>query len=816
MSRPMLPMILFALQLPLQPAAFASGHWDCTTTPDGHWDCIGNHAMLALETGQAASLPAASSTPASTATDTAVRTGPEPLSGTADVSSSATIPPQPADSPPGGSGELDTGRWSLCPPLTGQVLPALTGQDETGGNIELDADGAESPDGNTYHLQGNAIIRYEQQELRADSIVYERSTGDVEASGGIQLSGTGFIINAATAELQIEAQQGILHQVDFTLPNQHARGKAAQLSLDGIENLHLEKASYTTCPEGNENWILLAREVHLDREDGRGTARGAKLKFKGVPLLYTPYFSFPIDERRKSGLLIPKIGQSDTTGSDISIPYYWNIAPDRDATLVPRLMSSRGLMLGAEFRYLNRRSKGEITAQYLPSDDRFGGEDRSLTSLHHTGNPVPRLQTYIKASNASDMRYFEDFGSDLVNGSQTQLERTAAATWFGDWWNARFRVQDFQNLDPTITRAQRPYKQLPQITFSVAPENSILGMQFNVDTELNYFSHSDSSITEGTRLYIHPRVSLPITTAAWYITPAVSLRHTRYSLVNVAPDTVDNPDRTVPAGSVDAGMFFERTSHWGRSDLVQTLEPRLFYLYVPNKDQSEIPVFDTGDFDFNFWTLFRENRFSGPDRMGDANQLAAALTTRILDPATGRQLFSASLGELFYFRDREVTLPGAAPETDNSSALISELTLAPWKRWSANAGLQWDPHAAKAVKQHYQLQYRVGPRQLVNAGYRYQLDILEQADFSLLWPISRSWHMVGRWYYSLDGNELIEGLAGLGYESCCWSAQLVGRRYINSDMGGHQNAVFLQLELKGMGQLGSKIDKLLERGILGY
>ncbi len=197
-------------------------------------------------------------------------------------------------------------------PLTGQVLPALTGQDETGENIELVADGAESPDGNTYHLQGNAIIRYEQQELRADSIVYERSTGDVEASGGIQLSGTGFIINAATAELQIEAQQGILHQVEFTLPNQHARGKAAQLSLDGIENLHLEKASYTTCPEGNENWILLAREVNLDREDGRGTARDAKLKFKGVPLLYTPYFSFPIDERRKSGLLIPKIGQSDT------------------------------------------------------------------------------------------------------------------------------------------------------------------------------------------------------------------------------------------------------------------------------------------------------------------------------------------------------------------------------------------------------------------------------------------------------------------------------------------------------------------------
>lgn len=827
MPRLTLPILLFALLLPLHPAAFAAAHWHCTTTPAGLWECSGKHALVTLETRQLASAPATTTAVPSNdvteaipvmtaAADTEIPAAVEPVKAAINDTTAEDIPQQTPETPPAGTGSPDTDRWTQCPPQTGQVVPAVTAQTTADESIELNANSAESPDGDTYHLQGNAVIRYGQQELQADSIMYKRSTQDIEARGGIQLSAPGVVINAATARLQIKAKRGILHEVDFSLPDQHARGRAAELALDGIENLHLEKVSYTTCPERDQDWILSAREVDLERRDGIGNARDAKLEFKGVPLLYSPYLSFPIDERRKSGLLIPKFGQTEETGTDISLPYYWNIAPDRDATLVPRFMSNRGLMLGGEFRYLNRRSNGEISAQYLPSDNQFGDEDRNLLSLQHNGNPVPRLETYIRASNASDRRYFEDFGNDLVNTSQTQLERTAAATWHGNWWNAGFRLQSFQTLDPAVTSAERPYKQLPQVTLSAAPDKSVLGMQFSIDTELNYFDHSDSSITEGSRLDIQPRISMPITTAAWYITPSASLRHTRYKLEDAATGTEDEPDRTTPVGTLDAGMFFERTTRWSKSELLQTLEPRLFYLYVPEKNQSEIPVFDTGDYDFNFWALFRENRFSGPDRMGDANQLAVALTTRILNPVNGRQLFSASLGELFFFQDREVTLPGEAPETDDSSALIGELTLAPWKRWNASAGLQWDPHEARADRQHYHLQYRVGPRQLINLGYRYRRNVLEQADFSFLWPIHRSWHMVGRWYYSLDGDEPIEILGGLGYESCCWSARLVGRSYINSDEDDRNNAVFMQLELKGLGRLGSKIDNVLERGILGY
>jgi LPS-assembly protein len=268
--------------------------------------------------------------------------------------------------------------------------------------------------------------------------------------------------------------------------------------------------------------------------------------------------------------------------------------------------------------------------------------------------------------------------------------------------------------------------------------------------------------------------------------------------------------------SLDAGTFFERTSHWGQTDFVQTLEPRLFYLYVPDKNQDDIPVFDTNDFDFNFWTLFRENRFSGPDRMGDANQLALALTTRFLDPVNGVQRFSASLGSLFYFRDREVTLPGEPVETDDSSNIIGEMTLNLARNWLAKSEIQWNPHESQTARSDHHLQYRAGPRKLVNLSYRYRNGIQEQTDISFLWPLSQSWHLVGRWYYSLDDRKTIETLGGLGYESCCWGAQIVGRSYINDDGDSRNTAVFFELELKGLGKLGKKVDSALEHGILGY
>ena len=814
-------------------AAPAAGSWQCHTLPNSLWECTGlvtpgktmpqgdgepapetpdttaDPALVPVPASTAAPGPATTATPATqqhgNTSGTPATTDPSAAPAAVHLIPQAEKLAQPD--------ELATDRWALCPPLPQTPVDTPTG---SSGNIDLQADTAQASDGNVFTLEGNAVVLYGQQQLEADRITYRQDENILTAEGEMRFVAPGLIIDGEDATLNPDTEKGNLKNITYTLIHAHGRGSAEVLNLEDRYNQQLEQASYTTCPPDNHDWLLSARQVDLDRAEGVGTARDAKLAFKGMPILYTPYITFPIDDRRRSGLLVPKIGQTEETGTDISVPVYWNIAPDKDAIITPRYMSDRGLMMGGEFRYLNAHNEGTLSAEYLPSDDRFGNRDRSLVAIEHSGNPWPRVVTSIDASNVSDDNYFEDLGENLVSTSQSNLERTAEATYYGKSWDLGLKVQDYQTVDPALTREDRPYKQLPQIAFNAAPQRRLLGLKFGAHGEATYFKHTVGDFVKGTRIDVQPRLSLPVHRAAWYIDPAVSVRHTSYNLDNVAAGEDDNPSRTTPVVSLDAGTFFERTSHWGQTDFVQTLEPRLFYLYVPDKNQDDIPVFDTGDYDFNFWTLFRENRFSGPDRMGDANQLALALTTRFLDPDNGVQRFSASLGSLLYFRDREVTLPGEPVETDDSSSIIGEVTLNLARNWSARSELQWNPHDSETARNDHHLQYRAGPRKLVNLSYRFRNDIQEQTDVSFLWPLSQSWHMVGRWYYSLSDRETIETLGGLGYESCCWGAQILARNYINDDSGSRNTAVFFQLELKGLGKLGKKVDSALEHGILGY
>ena len=827
-------LVMLALLSVTCTAAHAAGQWQCDSLPNGLSKCTGiTPPAEPLIPGDSEAAPGVTDTaadpllvpvpaatavtaPATTETTTTHQDSAAPVDPPATVAPAATpaaahlIPQAEKLAQPE---ERETDRWALCPPVP--QSPAFT-PTENPGEIDLQADTAQASDGNVFTLEGNAVVLYGPQRLEAERITYRQDENKLTAEGEIRFIAPGLTIDGEDATLYPDMEKGNLKNVTYALTDVHGRGSADVLNMEGRYNQQLEQASYTTCPPENYDWLLSARQVDLDRAEGLGTARNAKLAFKGVPILYTPYITFPIDDRRRSGLLVPKIGQTEETGTDISMPYYWNIAPDKDATITPRYMSDRGLMMGGEFRYLNAHNEGTLSAEYLPSDDRFNNEDRSLVAIEHHGNPWPRLETSIVASNVSDDSYFEDLGTNLVKSSQSTLERTAEAAYHGSWWDLGLKVQDHQMVDPALTREDRPYKQLPQIVFDAAPQQRLLGLKFSTHAETNYFTHTVDDFVKGTRIDVQPRISLPVNRAAWYIDPAVSLRHTTYNLDNVADGDDDNPSRTTPVVSFDAGTFFERSSHWGQTDFVQTLEPRLFYLYVPDKNQDDIPVFDTGDYDFNFWTLFRENRFSGPDRMGDANQLALALTTRFLDPDNGVQRFSASLGSLFYFRDREVTLPGEPVETDDSSNIIGEVTLNLARNWLAKSELQWNPHDSQTARSDQHLQYRAGPRKLVNLAYRYRDGIQEQTDVSFLWPLSQSWHLVGRWYYSLDDKTTIETLGGLGYESCCWGAQIVGRSYINNDSDSRNTAVFFQLELKGLGKLGKKVDSALEHGILGY
>jgi LPS-assembly protein len=833
-----------ALLLALQTSTSASDLWRCEQQPGGHWDCSSSAPADIQQTTPLAA-PASTELPTVPAPQTDTPATPEAEPPAAVTAAEATpaadidmqIPPAPAVTVPEtgsvpataaepaarqttrakatqpDSTEQPTDPWALCPPVTydRQVTRPIDGD-----TLDLQADNAVLSDKEIYTLKGNAIVQQGMQRLDADTIVYDQQQGRIDAQGGIHYRSPELVVDGSSATLYPEQDRGSLQDVIYALPDQHARGTAAAVRLDGRDRQHLDQATYTTCPEGNEDWLLTAREVDIDQAEGTGTAWHTKVAVKGLPVLYTPYLSFPIDDRRKSGLLIPKYGHTESTGVDISVPWYWNIAPNYDATFVPRYMSKRGAMLGGEFRYLSKHNRGTLRGEYLPSDNDLDDQDRSLVSINHRANLNPRLQASIVASNVSDDYYFRDFGTSLVQTSQTNLSRTGKLDYHGDWWDLGLMVRDYQTVDPDNSLVEKPYKQLPKLTFNAMPDRRLLGLQFSTVAELDYFTNSDGNRVKGTRLDLQPRVSYPVNRAAWYVEPAVSVRHTLYSLDNVATGNQDNPDRTTPIVSLDAGTFFERSSRWGETDFVQTLEPRLFYLYVPEKDQDDLPVFDTGDYDFNFWTLFRENRYTGPDRMGDANQLALAVTTRFLEPGSGMQRFSASLGSLVYFRDRKVTLPGEQPGTDSSSDLIGEMSLALARNWKADAELHWDPHESQTSRNDYRLQYRTGPRKLVNLAYRHRRDIQEQTDISFLWPLSRSWHMVGRWYYSLETREIIEAIAGIGYESCCWGAQLVGRSYIKNGEQDRVDEVFLQLELKGLSRIGTLVDDVLERGILDY
>ncbi|MEZ5541970.1 MAG: LPS assembly protein LptD [Pseudomonadota bacterium] len=816
---PALSLLTLTL-LTAQQSPAATG-WDCRQQADGTWDCDAGTTPPAAADAQTA--PERSDAPVAADAQTAPERSSAPVTAPAETAAAAdaqATAPAPVATPAAPAAAAATGgkpdRWALCPPIMPEAWTGVSPTAATTGIVDLEADTAAASADRVITLSGDAVIRYDDRQLQASDIIYRQDAGEVEASGGIRYAGPDLVASGESALLQTGAQRGTLRGITYALPRQHARGGASLLTLEGAGRLRLEQASYTTCAPGNRDWLLSAGEVDIDHNEGTVTARNARLTFKQVPILYTPYISYPLDDRRKSGLLFPKIGTTDQTGIDISVPWYWNIAPDRDATITPRIMSNRGTMLAGEFRFLTPHSNGTLNAEYLPSDSQFNNEDRRYVSLYHYANPQPRLETFIQAGDVSDPFYFGDLGSTLVASSQTSLERTAHAIWHGSGWNLGLTVQDFQNLDTTLASVDQPYRQLPQIVYELVPARRFLGLRSSVLAELNYFTHSDETLVNGTRLDIQPRLSLPLRRAGWYVEPALSVRHTRYALDNVGPGLDDSPTRTTPVYSLDAGSFFERNGSWGDKPYIQTLEPRLYYLYVPERSQNDLPVFDTGNYDFNFWTLFRDNRFNGPDRMGDANQLALALTSRFLDPASGRQLLGMSLGSLFYFRDRTVTLPGDTADLTSSSDIIGELSLALTRHWTARGEVLWNPHESRTERSNYHLQYRLDQRRLINLGYRFRDAIQEQTDVSFLWPLGQSWHLVGRWYYDLTASETIETLGGLGYERCCWGVQLLARNYINNDGSTRTNAVFLQLEFKGLGKLGTSVDDALERGILGY
>ncbi len=712
--------------------------------------------------------------------------------------------------PPAGASECI---WPAAPepPETATQSPPGTKDPEPGEEpVQVKSNRSEVTREGDAKLSGGVTILQGEREVTADAATYDASErrftveGDVEyRSPDLRLKGGSGSWNALGT--------GQFTGAEFELPQRPARGSAKSLEMDGEGTLKLDEVRFTTCPTGQTDWELRADSIEIDQKTQQGKGRNVRVDLKGVPILYTPVISFPVGDARKSGFLFPSFGNSDKSGFELGVPYYFNLAPNYDLTLTPFLMSRRGFGLGLDYRYLTEKSRGKFGTDYLPGDD-LANRDRRLSTLEHRTDFSDRLRLAADLADASDSRYFEDFGLGPDGTSITFLDRQVHLAWLGDGWRLDSRVQDYQVIDTAVDPLERPYSRLPQVAFTgLWPMPA--GFEASLDAETVWFDR-DSGVT-GLRADAMPRVAWGLRGPGYHLEPSAAWRVTGYGLSDTAAGSDDSPHRSAPVLSLDSGLVFERESG-ERNQFVHTLEPRLRYTWIPFRDQDDLPVFDTALPDLNLVQLFRTNRYVGADRLGDANELAAGLTTRLVRAESGQQYLTATVGQRFYFESPRVVLPGEVAETRSASNLVGEVELTAWRSWSARAAVEWDAEQSNTLRGDAGVQYRPGPDTVVNLGYRYREGTLEQWDAGFAWRLSPSWQLYARQVYSTLEDKSIDRFAGFEYTGCCWRLRLLGRNYVSNRTGESDNSILLQVELNGLSSVGSRSDTFLERGIRGY
>lgn len=698
-----------------------------------------------------------------------------------------------------------------CPDTTPAPAPVpdeVASDDE---RIHISADSGELDMRGRSMLSGDVELRQGDKRIQADHLEYDATTERFDLKGGVRYSDPTLTVSGADGSYSpsLGAQfQG----TEFSLAESGARGAAKSLRVDDDGKVTLDEVSFTTCPAGNVDWELESRRIDLDTRGRNGTSRGTRVRFKDVPIVYLPWMSFPLGPQRKSGFLFPEPGNSSRSGLSIPVPYYWNLRPNLDLLTTPTWFSRRGLDLGGELRYLTPRQRGSIDFNYLPHDQLFDDE-RTRLRWRHVAELPGEWRFRIDATDVSDTQYFEDFALGPEGTSVPFTERLAEASYRDEHWNVRAQFQHFQTIDEELLDTQRPYMRTPRVLASGDWDLGTGAFTYGFDGEFVNFER-DIGVT-GWRVDVAPRVGFDWSAPGYFVRPSAGYRYTRYSLDDVAPGTDDAPTRSLPFASLDAGLVFERASgsHGQRR---MTLEPRALYLYTPFREQSELPLFDTGLPDLNFVQLYRNNRYVGADRVNDANQLAMGVTTRLFDAASGTQYFAASLGQAYYFERPRVVLPYETPSTRDTSDFVAQVSVTAYKNWNLEAGLQWNPEDTRSERSHFRLQYRPSGDRVINLGYRAQHDRLEQAEISGAWPIGQRWNVFGRVVHSLRDDSTLERFAGFEYKACCWRIRAVVRRFVSDSQGTQETGFQVQLELKGLASVGSDTSAFLGRSIRGY
>lgn len=723
---------------------------------------------------------------------------------------------------------------TLTPPREKEDTPLYIEADKLSGRTEREIE-----------AEGNARLRKRGQAFFAEWMRYDQTADEVTAVGKVRIEQGSDVIEGDRLRYQLGTETGSMEKPVYTLhpprpPRAEqalapagmlsaptpgpsfgqldARGQAERIRFEGPGQYHVERGEYTTCGPGNDDWFIRARELDIDRNRDVGTARGASIVFKGQTIFYSPYLSFSLHQERKSGFLAPHYGSSNTSGVELTVPYYWNIAPNRDATFYPRYMTKRGMQLGAEFRYLEPTYNGEWRGEMLPNDQQFGA-DRYAYFIKHAQSFANGWAGTVNINRVSDDTYFRDLSTLIAVTSQTVLPREGTLARAGTWgsngsYTLSALAQNWQTLqtDP-LAPITPPYNRLPQLTLT-AYKQDVLHSDLDLLSSFVAFQHP--TLVNGRRALAYPSLSMPLQTSYAYLTPKIGMHVTRY-MIDPNTSNLQDQTRALPILTTESGLVFERDTRFGNLPFINTLEPKLYYVYIPFRDQSRLPNFESGLQDINFATIFSENQFSGQDRINDANQLTLGVTSRFIHADSGVERLRVGVAQRYYFQSQRVTLPGVPARSNQttSSDLLAVIsgTVAP--HWTADGGWQFNTDTNQSRKLNVGVRYQPEAGKVLNLAYRYTADLVKQTDVSAQWPVYPGWTVVGRWNYSLQDQRMLEGLAGFEYDGGCWVFRVVAHRFALATQAA-STSIFVQLELNGVSRIGSNPLEILRRSIGGY
>jgi len=703
--------------------------------------------------------------------------------------------------------------WNLCRVPSFVFAPAEdVGADET--LIEAQTIASESRE--TIHLVGDVSVTRRQLKISADEVVLQKSSEQINASGNVLFEDPNYRLAGPAIEIDNQNNTALIKQSAFELHDNHARGQADEISKIDQFRSRYRDLIYTTCDPGDSDWQLRAAEMEVDDASGRGTAKHTRLFFKGMPFLYLPYFQFPVDDRRMSGLLTPSFGISEESGTNIVMPVYWNLAPNYDMTITPSWFSDRGLQLNTRNRYLFASNRGQLDLSYL--DDDVFNDTRYLKRWQHDTDFGNSVNADLLLVEVSDGDIFDDFNTIAPQyNDKAHLERRVRVRHSGALWQSELMWQDYQTLDPTTATAARPYKRLPRLTLDADPEPWPGEINTPLHIELVEFDRDDS--VTGTRSNLVASVNWRASDSWFFFEPELQLAVTSYRLEDSLTD--DSIERSLPTLGIDSGLIFERLAG-SKKQWLQTLEPRLYFLHTPFEDQDDIPDFDTSLNASTYSNLFKNSRFTGPDRIGDANQVTFGLASRIFDNDSGAELMHLRAGRIFYFDDREVSLNGTVDEATRSD-VIAELDIWPNPRTRIAARLVYDEEVSEVNDRDLSINY-AHEGFAANLGYYFTEEVLEQALVSMVYPVSERWTIVAKYQRSLRFEQPIEKLLGFSYESCCWGLKILAGQSTDDfddftdsdDFVEPDNRIYFELTLKGLSKAGSDIDQQLRDAISGY